>query len=209
MRVDIAGSRCMRWGRGSVIALGTAAWAQIGVLRGGSVGGWLAGLMFLALVACLLALAPHRQRRHYTRLVLLGHADARLYWRAAPLWRWQNARLRLLAGCRRHGAHKEGLSVPEASKAGPAADGVDEVCIVEMVQWGGLCLWLTVCPRYPGGQSAAHAAPGGRRSRTEEGGAPARFCLCLPADTMTPERFHALCARCQAMRRGAGFLSPW
>jgi len=228
MRVDIGRSRYRQICAAAVATLGAAAWVQIGWVRGGSVGDWRANLpgvphvdgwqgllrlsawpAFLGLLALwillglsvfwgLLALArlvggrTGAGQRRTTRLVLLGHADARVYWQSDPGGRGAKARRKRASG-------------GGDSNADPTS-GVDDVCIVEMVQWGGFCLWLIVCPRYPAPASPRRAWPGAWFARGHRG---ARRWLCIPADAVTPERFHALCARCQAMRRGAGFLSPW
>lgn len=222
MRVDIGRSRYVRVCAAGVLSLGAAAWAQIAWVRGSDVGDWLAGLparpgvlrapvspgplegmrvvgwpgMLAAFVLLMLALVFVARRvgagrRRTTRLVLLGHADARVYWQTDSRRRCRNVRRKRPSG---------------GSKNDHPTAGIDDVCIVEMVQWGGVCLWLALAPRYPEATASRRAWPtawfaGKRRA--------SRRWLCIPADAVTPERFHALCARCQAMRRGAGFLSPW
>ncbi|WP_024901496.1 hypothetical protein [Robbsia andropogonis] len=209
MRVDIGSSRMMQAGTVAGWMLGAAGWVQIGMLRGESLlSGCAAGLGFIVLAGIMTRLLAdgavrasrdrwgrvvrRRGRRRVARLVLLGHADARLYWCTEPFWRWHSAR---------RGGGRAAVAPPAADACGP--DDIDEVCIVEVVQWGGVCLWLTVCPRYP------DLLPGGLPRGAVRVKRPRTRRLCIPADAVASDRFHALCARCQAMRRGAGFLSPW
>ncbi|MGF7189654.1 hypothetical protein JOE11_002692 [Robbsia andropogonis] len=155
MRVDIGSSRMMQAGTVAGWMLGAAGWVQIGMLRGESLlSGCAAGLGFIVLAGIMTRLLAdgavrasrdrwgrvvrRRGRRRVARLVLLGHADARLYWCTEPFWRWHSAR---------RGGGRAAVAPPAADACGP--DDIDEVCIVEVVQWGGVCLWLTVCPRYP------------------------------------------------------------
>ena len=204
MRIDIGRSRYGRVCAALVAITAIAAWTQIGLVRWDGAGGWHADLPTVLAALILLVgmqfvlrsvIGPGGRtgvgRRRNTRLVLLGHADARVYWQTDPGWQWPNARRKRAA---------------VGGENDRPTSGIDDVCIVEMVQWGGFCLWLTVCPRYPAPHPAACAGPvawfAGSRDRT-------RRWLCIPADAVTPGRFHALCARCRAMRRGAGFLSPW